>query len=91
MKTVSSGSAVSCNGTDVPSLKVRTLAGMASKTTTTNVPKRIAHAPSLQVESLLVQDNDLAGIERRKHSNSEFLKSTWTPCFLSFLLFRVLY
>ncbi|XP_066492335.1 RNA exonuclease 1 homolog [Tiliqua scincoides] len=51
-KTVPSGSTVSCNGTDVPSLKARTLAGMASKTMTTNVPKRIAHAPSLQSATL---------------------------------------
>lgn len=29
-------------------LKTRTLAGMASKTTTPNVPKRVAHSPSLQ-------------------------------------------
>ncbi|KAJ6655149.1 hypothetical protein lerEdw1_005626 [Lerista edwardsae] len=51
-KTVPSGSAVSCNGTDAISLKARTLAGMASKTTNTNVPKRIAHAPSLQSATL---------------------------------------
>lgn len=30
-------------------LKTRTLSGMASKTTTTVTPKRIAHSPSLQV------------------------------------------
>ncbi|XP_062040915.1 RNA exonuclease 1 homolog isoform X2 [Lepus europaeus] len=29
-------------------LKTRTLAGMASKTTTPNIPKRVAHSPSLQ-------------------------------------------
>ncbi|KFP51392.1 RNA exonuclease 1, partial [Cathartes aura] len=35
-----------------PSLKACTLAGMASKTTSTIVPKRIAHVPSLQSASL---------------------------------------
>lgn len=30
-------------------LKARTLSGMASKTTTTITPKRVAHSPSLQV------------------------------------------
>lgn len=32
-------------------LKARTLSGMASKTTTTVTPKRVAHSPSLQVPS----------------------------------------
>ncbi|XP_060089108.1 LOW QUALITY PROTEIN: RNA exonuclease 1 homolog [Heteronotia binoei] len=45
-------SMASSNGTDALSLKARTLAGMASKTTNTNVPKRIAHAPSLQSATL---------------------------------------
>ncbi|NWJ07419.1 REXO1 exonuclease, partial [Crypturellus undulatus] len=35
-----------------PSLKACTLAGMASKTTSTTVPKRIAHVPSLQSTTL---------------------------------------
>lgn len=30
-------------------LKTRTLSGMASKTTTTVIPRRVAHSPSLQV------------------------------------------
>jgi hypothetical protein len=34
-------------------LKTRTLSGMASKTTTTVTPKRIAHSPSLQVPCTL--------------------------------------
>ncbi|KAG8126860.1 hypothetical protein E2320_022023 [Naja naja] len=36
------------NGLDASALKTRTLTGMASKTTTTGVPKRIAHTPTLQ-------------------------------------------
>lgn len=32
-------------------LKTRTLSGMASKTTTTVAPKRVAHSPSLQVSA----------------------------------------
>ncbi|XP_063003242.1 RNA exonuclease 1 homolog isoform X2 [Elgaria multicarinata webbii] len=46
------GSTVSPNSADALSLKARTFAGMASKTTTTNVPKRIAHAPTLQSATL---------------------------------------
>ncbi|XP_019368847.1 PREDICTED: RNA exonuclease 1 homolog isoform X2 [Gavialis gangeticus] len=38
--------------TSVLALKARTLAGMASKTSSTNKPKRIAHAPSLQSTTL---------------------------------------
>lgn len=33
-------------------LKTRTLSGMASKTTSTITPKRVAHSPSLQVTAL---------------------------------------
>ncbi|XP_020636468.3 RNA exonuclease 1 homolog isoform X1 [Pogona vitticeps] len=51
-KTPPPGSNVSTNGTDAPSLKARTLAGMSSKTTTTTVPKRVAHAPTLQSATL---------------------------------------
>ncbi|XP_015274304.1 PREDICTED: RNA exonuclease 1 homolog, partial [Gekko japonicus] len=51
-KTVPPRSMASSNGTDGLSLKARTLTGMASKTTTTNVPKRVAHAPSLQSATL---------------------------------------
>ncbi|XP_034975136.2 RNA exonuclease 1 homolog [Zootoca vivipara] len=51
-KTPSPGSTASSNGAEALSLKARTLAGMASKTTNTNVPKRIAHAPTLQSATL---------------------------------------
>ncbi|XP_053155860.1 RNA exonuclease 1 homolog isoform X2 [Hemicordylus capensis] len=51
-KPIPSGSTASSNGTDTLSLKARTLTGMASKTTTTNAPKRIAHAPTLQSAAL---------------------------------------
>uniref|UniRef100_A0A8C6V8A1 RNA exonuclease 1 homolog n=1 Tax=Naja naja TaxID=35670 RepID=A0A8C6V8A1_NAJNA len=40
------------NGLDASALKTRTLTGMASKTTTTGVPKRIAHTPTLQSTAL---------------------------------------
>ncbi|XP_044309362.1 RNA exonuclease 1 homolog isoform X2 [Varanus komodoensis] len=42
----------SVNSADCLPLKARTLTGMASKTTTTDVPKRIAHAPTLQSTTL---------------------------------------
>uniref|UniRef100_A0A670XUP6 RNA exonuclease 1 homolog n=1 Tax=Pseudonaja textilis TaxID=8673 RepID=A0A670XUP6_PSETE len=42
----------SSNGLDASALKARTLTGMASKTTTTGVPKRIAHTPTLQSTAL---------------------------------------
>ncbi|XP_077188168.1 RNA exonuclease 1 homolog isoform X2 [Paroedura picta] len=51
-KTIPPKSTASLNGTDALSLKARTLAGMASKTTTTNAPKRVAHAPTLQSAAL---------------------------------------
>nr|XP_028569290.1 RNA exonuclease 1 homolog isoform X1 [Podarcis muralis] len=51
-KTALPGSTASSNGAEALSLKARTLAGMASKTTNTNVPKRIAHAPTLQSATL---------------------------------------
>ncbi|KAM6041731.1 RNA exonuclease 1 homolog isoform 2-T2 [Chlamydotis macqueenii] len=54
-KTTAAGRSVTpSNDSEVPtvSLKACTLAGMASKTTSTVVPKRIAHVPSLQSASL---------------------------------------
>lgn len=52
--TVAGRSAAPSNDSEAPtlSLKACTLAGMASKTTSTIVPKRIAHVPSLQVRDL---------------------------------------
>ncbi|NXW58005.1 REXO1 exonuclease, partial [Eurystomus gularis] len=52
--TVAGRSATPSNDSEAPtlSLKACTLAGMASKTTSTIVPKRIAHVPSLQSASL---------------------------------------
>ncbi|XP_074834393.1 RNA exonuclease 1 homolog [Carettochelys insculpta] len=53
-KTIPVSSATVTNVSEAPplTLKARTLAGMTSKTTTTVVQKRIAHAPSLQSASL---------------------------------------
>ncbi|XP_061456906.1 RNA exonuclease 1 homolog isoform X2 [Rhineura floridana] len=51
-KTGLPGSVTFSNGAEALSLKARTLAGMASKTTTTGVPKRVAHAPTLQSAAL---------------------------------------
>ncbi|XP_009947505.1 PREDICTED: RNA exonuclease 1 homolog [Leptosomus discolor] len=54
-KTTAAGRSVTpSNDSEAPtvSLKACTLAGMASKTTSTIVPKRIAHVPSLQSTSL---------------------------------------
>ncbi|NXD85325.1 REXO1 exonuclease, partial [Halcyon senegalensis] len=52
--TVAGRSVPPSNDSEAPtlSLKACTLAGMASKTTSTIVPKRIAHVPSLQSASL---------------------------------------
>ncbi|KAM9254696.1 RNA exonuclease 1 homolog isoform 2-T2 [Cariama cristata] len=52
--TVTGRSVTPSNDSETPtlSLKACTLAGMASKTTSTIVPKRIAHVPSLQSASL---------------------------------------
>ncbi|KFQ35248.1 RNA exonuclease 1, partial [Mesitornis unicolor] len=52
--TVAGRSVTPSNDSEAPtvSLKACTLAGMASKTTSTVVPKRIAHVPSLQSASL---------------------------------------
>ncbi|KFQ57682.1 RNA exonuclease 1, partial [Pelecanus crispus] len=54
-KTTAAGRSVTTsNDSEAPtlSLKACTLAGMASKTTSTIVPKRVAHVPSLQSASL---------------------------------------
>ncbi|KAH1174587.1 RNA exonuclease 1 homolog isoform X1 [Mauremys mutica] len=53
-KTIPVSSVTARNGSEAPALtlKARTLAGMTSKTTTTALQKRIAHAPSLQSASL---------------------------------------
>ncbi|KAM3856004.1 RNA exonuclease 1 homolog isoform 2-T5 [Vipera latastei] len=51
-KIIPPASVASSNGVDAPVLKARTLTGMVSKTTTTSVPKRIAHTPTLQSTSL---------------------------------------
>ncbi|XP_042335819.1 RNA exonuclease 1 homolog [Sceloporus undulatus] len=51
-KTLPPGITVPSNSADPVSLKARTLTGMASKTTSTNTPKRIAHAPTLQSATL---------------------------------------
>ncbi|NWY58107.1 REXO1 exonuclease, partial [Chionis minor] len=54
-KTTAAGRSVTpSNDSEAPtlSLKACTLAGMASKTTSTIVPKRVAHIPSLQSASL---------------------------------------
>uniref|UniRef100_A0A6I8P484 RNA exonuclease 1 homolog n=1 Tax=Ornithorhynchus anatinus TaxID=9258 RepID=A0A6I8P484_ORNAN len=52
-KTVSVCSIPRVNGSNTNhALKARTLAGMASKTTTTSISKRIAHLPTLQSASL---------------------------------------
>ncbi|XP_058019349.1 RNA exonuclease 1 homolog [Ahaetulla prasina] len=51
-KTIPPARVASSNGVDAPALKARTLTGMASKTTTTGVPKRIAHTPTLQSTTL---------------------------------------
>jgi hypothetical protein len=50
-RTLTASSSQAPNGPEPGSqpLKTRTLSGMASKTTTTITPKRIAHSPSLQV------------------------------------------
>ncbi|NWX48610.1 REXO1 exonuclease, partial [Steatornis caripensis] len=52
--TIAGRSVTPSNDSEAPalSLKACTLAGMASKTTSTIVPKRIAHVPSLQSASL---------------------------------------
>ncbi|KFO84889.1 RNA exonuclease 1, partial [Buceros rhinoceros silvestris] len=52
--TVAGRSVTPSNDSEAPtvSLKASTVAGMASKTTSTIVPKRIAHVPSLQSTSL---------------------------------------
>ncbi|KAM6369487.1 RNA exonuclease 1 homolog [Pluvialis apricaria] len=52
--TVAGRSVTPSNDSEAPtlSLKACTLAGMASKTTSTIVPKRVAHVPSLQSASL---------------------------------------
>ncbi|XP_009459924.1 PREDICTED: RNA exonuclease 1 homolog [Nipponia nippon] len=52
--TVAGRSVTPSNDSEAPtlSLKTCTLAGMASKTTSTIVPKRVAHVPSLQSTSL---------------------------------------
>ncbi|XP_077661525.1 RNA exonuclease 1 homolog isoform X2 [Eretmochelys imbricata] len=53
-KTIPVSSVTAPNGSEAPALtlKARTLTGMTSKTTTTALQKRIAHAPSLQSASL---------------------------------------
>ncbi|XP_070603168.1 RNA exonuclease 1 homolog [Erythrolamprus reginae] len=51
-RTIPPARVASSNGVDAPTLKSRTLTGMASKTTTTAVPKRIAHTPTLQSTTL---------------------------------------
>ncbi|NXP19063.1 REXO1 exonuclease, partial [Scytalopus superciliaris] len=54
-KTTAAGrSATPSNDSEAPTLPLKacTLAGMASKTTSTIVPKRVAHVPSLQSASL---------------------------------------
>uniref|UniRef100_A0A8C4WKN6 RNA exonuclease 1 homolog n=1 Tax=Gopherus evgoodei TaxID=1825980 RepID=A0A8C4WKN6_9SAUR len=53
-KTIPVSSVTAPNGSEAPTLtlKARTLTGMTSKTTTTALQKRIAHAPSLQSASL---------------------------------------
>lgn len=50
-RTLSASTSQTPNGPELGSqpLKTRTLSGMASKTTTTVTPKRVAHSPSLQV------------------------------------------
>ncbi|XP_009998020.1 PREDICTED: RNA exonuclease 1 homolog [Chaetura pelagica] len=52
--TVAGKSVTPSNDSEAPSLSLKacTLAGMASKTTSTIVPKRIAHVPSLQSATL---------------------------------------
>ncbi|NXG05665.1 REXO1 exonuclease, partial [Sakesphorus luctuosus] len=52
--TVGGRSATPSNDSEVPTLPLKacTLAGMASKTTSTIVPKRVAHVPSLQSTTL---------------------------------------
>ncbi|NXX61980.1 REXO1 exonuclease, partial [Scopus umbretta] len=52
--TVAGRSVTPSNDSEAPTLSLKscTLAGMASKTTSTIVPKRIAHVPSLQSASL---------------------------------------
>lgn len=49
-RTLSASTSQTPNGPELGSqpLKTRTLSGMASKTTTTVTPKRVAHSPSLQ-------------------------------------------
>ncbi|NXL89361.1 REXO1 exonuclease, partial [Alectura lathami] len=53
-KAVAGRSVTPSNDSEAPTLPLKacTLAGMASKTTSTAVPKRIAHVPSLQSASL---------------------------------------
>ncbi|XP_013925586.1 PREDICTED: RNA exonuclease 1 homolog [Thamnophis sirtalis] len=51
-KTIPPARVASSNGVDASALKPRTLMGMASKTTTTGLPKRIAHTPTLQSTTL---------------------------------------
>ncbi|KFP83524.1 RNA exonuclease 1, partial [Acanthisitta chloris] len=53
-KTVAGRSVTPSNESEAPALPLKacTLAGMASKTTSTIVPKRVAHVPSLQSTSL---------------------------------------
>lgn len=50
-RTLSASSSQASHGPEPGNqpLKTRTLSGMASKTTTTITPKRVAHSPSLQV------------------------------------------
>ncbi|XP_029138804.1 RNA exonuclease 1 homolog [Protobothrops mucrosquamatus] len=51
-KIIPPASVASSNGVDASGLKARTLTGMASKTTTASVTKRIAHTPTLQSTTL---------------------------------------
>lgn len=57
-RTLAASSSQPPNGLELGSqpLKTRTLSGMASKTTSTITPKRVAHSPSLQVLPLLAGD-----------------------------------
>lgn len=54
-RTLPASSSQPPNGLELGSqlLKTRTLSGMASKTTSTVTPKRVAHSPSLQVSASL--------------------------------------
>lgn len=52
--TLGGRSVTPSNDSEAPTLPLKpcTLAGMASKTTSTIVPKRVAHVPSLQVRGI---------------------------------------